>query len=70
LASSSVGVRGARMTGGGFGGNVIVLVADAAAEAAAARLKAGFAERFGVEPEIMECAPADGARVERENALA
>jgi galactokinase len=70
LASSCEGVRGARMTGGGFGGNVIALVADAAAEAASTRLKVGFAEKFGMEPEIMECAPAGGARVERETAVA
>jgi len=58
------GVRGARMTGGGFGGNVILLAADREADAAAARLREAYGEAFGVEPDIMECAPAEGARLE------
>jgi galactokinase len=69
-ALACAGVRGARMTGGGFGGNVLVLVADAEAEATVARLKAAYAMEFGLEPEILACAPAAGARVERENAVA
>jgi galactokinase len=64
------GVRGARMTGGGFGGNVIVLAAAASADAAAARLKEAYAKAFGREPEILECAPADGARTESESETA
>lgn len=58
------GVRGARMTGGGFGGNVIVLVAEADADAAAARLREEYGKAYGAEPDIMECAPAEGARLE------
>jgi galactokinase len=61
------GVRGARMTGGGFGGNIIVLAAEASAHAAAVRLKEAYGKAFGMDPEIMECAPSDGARVELEN---
>jgi len=64
------GVRGARMTGGGFGGNVIVLAAEAAAEAAAARLKEAYGKAFDVDPEILECAPADGARLDLERSPA
>jgi galactokinase len=61
------GVRGARMTGGGFGGNVIILAADAHADAAAARLREAYGKAFGVEPDIMEWAPSEGARLEPVN---
>ena len=58
------GVRGARMTGGGFGGNIIILAAEVEADAAAARLREEYGKAYGAEPDILECAPADGARLE------
>jgi galactokinase len=62
-ALSCAGVRGARMTGGGFGGNVIVLVAEAEAEEAAAGIREAYGRAFGVVPEILDCAPSGGARI-------
>jgi galactokinase len=62
-ALSCAGVRGARMTGGGFGGNVIVLVAEAEAEEAAAGMREAYGRAFGVVPEILDCAPSGGARI-------
>ena len=58
------GVRGARMTGGGFGGNVLVLAEEGTAAAAAERLAEDYRKAFGMEPDILPCAPSDGARVE------
>lgn len=47
IAVSTPGVFGARMTGGGFGGCVIVLALPAAVEAVQTRLEGEFTRRFG-----------------------
>jgi len=47
LAAECEGVRGARMTGGGFGGCAIVLVQADRAEPVTRAVRAGFADRFG-----------------------
>jgi galactokinase len=53
LASAEPGVHGARLTGGGFGGS-IVLLADAGKAAAAARSAArSYAERTGEKPLVL-----------------
>ena len=56
------GVFGARMTGGGFGGCTVSLVAHEALPAFERSVKDRFAARFGRAPEIFVCRPSDGAR--------
>lgn len=55
------GVYGARMTGGGFGGCTVNLVAPEALEMFQRRLAAGYRERYGKTPAFYECQPANGA---------
>lgn len=60
------GVYGARMTGGGFGGCTVNLVAPEAKETFRNRLSAAYEERFNLTPAFYDCKPAAGAgRVER-----
>jgi galactokinase len=54
-------VYGARMTGGGFGGCAIALVATAAVEPFVAFMRAEYRARTSVEPEIYVGAGAAGA---------
>ncbi|GIH81203.1 galactokinase [Planobispora longispora] len=56
------GARGARMTGGGFGGSAIALVADDRVEAVRQAVTAAYAERGWAAPEIYPATPAPGAR--------
>ena len=59
------GAAGARMTGGGFGGAVIALVArDRAADTAEA-ITAAFARAGFTAPRLSTVAPSDGARRDR-----
>lgn len=55
------GCHGARLTGGGFGGCTVNLVANEHAEAFRERLAAAYHERFAIDPEIYLCTAADGA---------
>ncbi|MCA1808258.1 MAG: galactokinase [Lentisphaerae bacterium] len=57
------GVIGARLSGGGFGGSVVIMTAPDAAENAAARLAAAYAERFAASGRIRSLKAADGARL-------
>jgi len=61
----AAGAAGARMTGGGFGGAIIALVAsDRAAETAEA-ITAAFARAGLAAPRLSTVAPSDGARRDR-----
>lgn len=60
-AAALPGCFGARMTGGGFGGCTVNLVAKGQAEAFAAALKSRYHERFGVVAESYVCEAVDGA---------
>jgi galactokinase len=60
-AAALPGCFGARMTGGGFGGCTVNLVARGKAEAFAAALKSRYHERFGVTAESYVCEAVDGA---------
>ena len=55
------GVYGARMTGGGFGGCTVNLVAPEGAEEFESKLKAMYQERYALEPVFYRCVPAAGA---------
>jgi len=62
LASSSPGVYGARMTGGGFGGCTINLVKTDVAETFKAHIAEAYSGATGITPEIYICEPAQGAQ--------
>jgi galactokinase len=63
IARSLPGCYGARMTGAGFGGCTINLVAADQAEAFSAALMAQYKERTGLDGEIILSKPAAGAHV-------
>ncbi|MER5729880.1 galactokinase [Streptomyces sp. NPDC002138] len=56
------GALGARMTGGGFGGSVIVLVAEERASAVGTAVTGAFRTAGYQEPHLFEVSPAPGAR--------
>ena len=64
LARSLPGCYGARLTGAGFGGCTVNLVAASAAETFAQQLSAGYEKATGLHPEVFICHAADGAGVE------
>jgi galactokinase len=59
------GAAGARMTGGGFGGAVIALVASDRAADTAKAITAAFARAGFTTPRLSTVAPSDGARRDR-----
>jgi galactokinase len=61
LAQSLEGCFGARMTGAGFGGCAVALVAGSAAEGFARHIHQQYQSATGLEPAIYICSPADGA---------
>ncbi|WP_137988890.1 galactokinase [Streptomyces vilmorinianum] len=61
-AANAAGALGARMTGGGFGGSAIVLVAERDADAVAAAVEKAFAEAGFTAPRIFPAVPSAGAR--------
>lgn len=62
-AKSIPGVLGARLSGGGFGGSVVVLVHPRDAETAAAALANAYAAKFGQPCDVSVIKPAAGAHV-------
>jgi galactokinase len=60
-AAGIAGCYGARMTGGGFGGCTVNLVAPAAVDRFREEIRARYRERFGIDPAIYRCVPAQGA---------
>ncbi|MEU7015561.1 galactokinase [Streptomyces sp. NPDC046385] len=61
-AANAAGALGARMTGGGFGGSAIVLVATDAADTVAAAVGKAFAEAGFATPGVFPAVPSAGAR--------
>jgi galactokinase len=55
------GVYGARMTGGGFGGCTVNLVAPEAVILFRDKLSAAYKDRFGIDLSLYDCEPAEGA---------
>lgn len=61
VASSSEGVYGSRMTGGGFGGCTISLVRAAAVESFRERITRSYTAETGLVPDVYVCSAAQGA---------
>ncbi|MDH3211004.1 MAG: galactokinase [Myxococcales bacterium] len=61
IADARPGVYGSRLTGAGFGGCSVHLVAAGAAEEVARDIAAGFERRFGRRPPVHAAVAADGA---------
>ncbi|WP_113704953.1 galactokinase [Nonomuraea lactucae] len=61
-ASLRGGARGARMTGGGFGGSAIALVAEDRLDSVKESVTAAYAERAWQPPRFLPAVPAPGAR--------
>ncbi len=55
------GVYGARMTGGGFGGCTVNLIAPDAADTFRDSLTHAYQDKFGITPAFYDCKPAEGA---------
>jgi galactokinase len=64
IAQTLPGCYGARLTGAGFGGCTVNLVAQAATETFASELARIYEHKTGLHPEIYICHAADGAGVE------
>ena len=64
LVDTAVGIPGcygARMTGGGFGGCTVNLVAPDAADRFGEQIRARYRERFAIDPAVIRCVPGPGA---------
>ena len=62
VAARVPGVFGARMTGGGFGGCTVNLVADEAVARVSESLRTELERQFGKRPEVFASRASDGAR--------
>lgn len=63
LSRQIPGVLGARLSGGGFGGSVVVLVEPRDAETAAAALANAYAGKYGKPCDVRRIRPSDGASI-------
>jgi galactokinase len=63
--SRKAGATGARLTGAGWGGVVIVLAPERSASAVVARVQEGFARKYGRIPQVWEGRASGGVKVER-----
>ena len=61
MASSTNGVYGARMTGGGFGGCTVNLVRADRVSAFNLHIAKSYQQKSGIDPDIYVCEPAQGA---------
>jgi galactokinase len=65
IASHCDGVFGARMTGGGFGGCTVNLVASDSVEKFMATVRREYEEELGIRPDCYVCRASTGVREER-----
>lgn len=63
IAQATHGVYGARLTGGGFGGAIVVLVSRDAADAAGEHIAAEYERQSGNHAKVLQCDLADGALI-------
>lgn len=63
LATTCSGVLGSRMTGGGFGGCTVTLVARCEVENLIETIKKEYSAATGITPDFYVCEPSDGARM-------
>ena len=61
LAAAQPGVFGSRLTGGGFGGCAVALVAAPATNGVVRALRQGYAQQTGMTPQVYVCTPSAGA---------
>jgi galactokinase len=66
LARALPGVLGARITGGGFGGCTVNLLARSSVDAFRDQVLAGYRRSTGLEPRLFLCEPSRGAAVDRD----
>jgi galactokinase len=64
IAAATEGVIGARMTGAGFGGSAVCLVAQESVEKLKSNLQQRYPRVTGLQPEVYVCETGDGARIE------
>jgi len=57
------GVYGSRMTGGGFGGCTVSLVAKGHIDEFCAHVREGYSQRTGIDPHVYVVEPAQGAEI-------
>lgn len=62
IARETPGVYGSRLSGGGFGGATVSLVAEGVIKEAADRICRHYRERTGIEATALHCHASDGAR--------
>jgi galactokinase len=58
--AQSLGVTGSRVMGGGFGGCTINLIRKDACNEIIQKITAGYKERFGIDPDVIEVKVSDG----------
>jgi galactokinase len=68
IAASTEGVLGARMTGAGFGGSAVCLVAQESVEKLKSNLEECYPRLTGLQPKVYVCEIDDAAKVEWERA--
>jgi len=66
VAEGLPGYYGGRMTGGGFGGCTINLVAESEAQAFADQVSSRYQKASGIEPAVYICSADNGARIEND----
>ena len=68
IAAATEGVIGARMTGAGFGGSAVCLVAQESVEELKSNLQERYPRLTGLQPGVYVCEIDDGAKTEWQKA--
>jgi galactokinase len=67
LARKVDGVLGARLTGGGFGGSTVNLIAADAIGRFETEVAEVYCKKTGIEPQLFICTPCAGAKIDDQN---